>query len=283
MLRTALPHAPGARAGRARLRVIDGTGSAGRFGGGFGRRPPIGRLPDPSDPVAEGAASCQDQRHERRLGADGVTRPGAGVGLAAVVVDAAGPELPAVFTRAGLRVVGRVAAASAAARLVAELQPRLVVIDLDAAPSALSAISAVTAAAPEIPVLVLAAAPDHATVLAAVRAGATSLLLTPGPEELAAAAARTAAGEAVYSPGLAELVLAEYGRPADPQLAARLLTEREADVLRLVVEGLTARQIATRLGLSPRTVENHVQRVLRKLHLRSRAALVRYAIETGLA
>jgi DNA-binding NarL/FixJ family response regulator len=79
------------------------------------------------------------------------------------------------------------------------------------------------------------------------------------------------------------VVLSESGRPADPQLAARQLTEREADVLRLVVEGLTARQIATRLGLSPRTVENHVQHVLRKLHLHSRAALVRYAIESGLA
>ena len=61
------------------------------------------------------------------------------------------------------------------------------------------------------------------------------------------------------------------------------LTEREAEVLRLVVEGLTARQIATRLVLSPRTVENHIQRTLRKLDVPGRAALVRYAIEHGLA
>ena len=94
---------------------------------------------------------------------------------------------------------------------------------------------------------------------------------------------RTARGEAVFSPGLAELVLARVGRPVDRQQAARRLTERETDVLRLVVDGFTARQIATRLGLSPRTVENHVQNVLRKLRLHSRAALVRYAIETGLA
>jgi DNA-binding NarL/FixJ family response regulator len=60
------------------------------------------------------------------------------------------------------------------------------------------------------------------------------------------------------------------------------LTPREADVLRLVVEGLTARQTATRLVLSPRTVENHVQRVLRRLGLPNRAALVRYAVENGL-
>jgi DNA-binding NarL/FixJ family response regulator len=61
------------------------------------------------------------------------------------------------------------------------------------------------------------------------------------------------------------------------------LSPREADVLRLVVDGLTARQIATRLVLSPRTVEHHIQRVLRRLGVPNRAALVRHAIEHGLA
>jgi DNA-binding NarL/FixJ family response regulator len=84
----------------------------------------------------------------------------------------------------------------------------------------------------------------------------------------------------VFSPGLAEVVLEEYGRPADP--AQVRLTPRESDVLHLVVDGLTARQIATRLVLSPRTVENHTQRVLRRLGLPNRAALVRYAVENGL-
>jgi DNA-binding NarL/FixJ family response regulator len=84
----------------------------------------------------------------------------------------------------------------------------------------------------------------------------------------------------VFSPGLAEVLLEEYGRPLDP--ARSRLTEREADVLRLVVEGLTARQIATRLVLSPRTVEHHIQRVLRRLGVPNRAALVRRAVENGL-
>jgi DNA-binding NarL/FixJ family response regulator len=179
--------------------------------------------------------------------------------------------------------VAATALAAEAARLAVRLRPRLVVVDLDAGPAALTAIDAVATAAPQIPVLALATAPDHATALAAVRAGASSLVGAGDAAALAAAAVRTARGEVVFSPGLAEVVLSESGRPADPQLAARLLTEREADVVRLVVEGLTARQIATRLGLSPRTVENHVQHVLRKLHLHSRAALVRYAIESGLA
>ena len=61
------------------------------------------------------------------------------------------------------------------------------------------------------------------------------------------------------------------------------LTERETEVLGLVADGLTSRQIATRLGLSHRTVENHVQSTLRKLHLHNRIELVRYAISQGLA
>ena len=80
---------------------------------------------------------------------------------------------------------------------------------------------------------------------------------------------------------LAGLLLGEYRRlgagPEVPQL-----TERETEVLRLVARGLTARQIATRLVLSHRTVENHVQNTLRKLQLHNRAELVRYAIEHGI-
>jgi DNA-binding NarL/FixJ family response regulator len=208
--------------------------------------------------------------------------------ITAIMVDAAGSTIPAARVVGGVEVpgveiVGRTAVAAEAARLVVQQRPDLVIVDLDPGPSAVSAIDAVVSAAPQVPVLALAPSPDHATVLAAVRAGAGSVVVAAGPDELAAAAARTARGEAVFSPGLAEVVLAESGRAADPQLAARQLTEREADVLRLVVEGLTARQAATRLGLSPRTVENHVQSALRKLRLRSRAALVRYAIENGLA
>jgi DNA-binding NarL/FixJ family response regulator len=121
-----------------------------------------------------------------------------------------------------------------------------------------------------------------ADVLAVVRAGAAGYVVATGDlPALADALRRTAAGEAVFSPGLAEVVLEGRRRPAG---AGRTrLTSREADVLRLVVDGLTARQIASRLVLSPRTVENHIQRVLRRLGVPNRAALVRYAIENGFA
>ena len=169
-----------------------------------------------------------------------------------------------------------------APRLVSDARPQVVLAvlgrDRDAV---LAVVPEVLGRAPDTPVLAVADAGDPVSgVLAAVHAGAGGYLVAPDPEVLADAVRRAVAGEAVFSPGLAEVVLEEYGRPADPAQAR--LTPREADVLRLVVDGLTARQIATRLVLSPRTVENHTQRVLGRLGLPNRAALVRYAVENGL-
>ena len=77
-------------------------------------------------------------------------------------------------------------------------------------------------------------------------------------------------------------MLGEFRRTADDDGAPRL-TPRETDVLRQVAKGLTARQVAERLGVSHRTVENHVQNTFTKLALHNRAQLVRYALEHGLA
>ncbi|HVH23381.1 MAG TPA: response regulator transcription factor [Pseudonocardia sp.] len=218
-----------------------------------------------------------------------MTRTGAEPGprLRVLVVDSAGPSPPTMLSGPGVEslvdVVGRTGVPAEAARLAVRLRPQLVVVDLDSGAGALSAIGAIAAAAPQVPMLAVAVAPANATVLAAVRAGANSLVRTGETTELVAAVSRTAGGETVFSPGLAGVVLAEVAGAAGSQAATRRLTDRETDVIRLVVEGLTARQIGTRLGLSPRTVENHLQHVLRKLQLSNRAALIRYAIESGLA
>jgi DNA-binding NarL/FixJ family response regulator len=201
----------------------------------------------------------------------------------AVLVTAtlAVPHVAAALARGGVDVAGSTDP-SGALPLVEERRPQVVVVELDGEAATLDAVAELAAAVPQVPLLTLSAATDHTVALAAVRAGATSHLAGPvALAELAGAVRRTAAGEVVFSPGLADVLLEEFGRPAAER--ERQLTERESDVVRLVVEGLTARQIATRLVLSPRTVENHVQNVLRKLHLHSRAALVRYAIEHGLA
>ena len=128
----------------------------------------------------------------------------------------------------------------------------------------------------------LSASGEQADVLEAVKAGARGYLLkSAGATELVEAVRRTAVGEAVFTAGLAGLVLGEYRRTAgDP--AAPSLTPRETEVLRLVAKGLTARQVAERLVLSHRTVENHVNSTLSKLQLHNRTQLVRYAIENDL-
>ncbi|MBQ0999855.1 response regulator [Streptomyces nigra] len=145
---------------------------------------------------------------------------------------------------------------------------------------------------PALRVLVLSASGEHADVLEAVKSGATGYLLkSASTEELLDAVRRTAVGDPVFTPGLAGLVLGEYrrlasepappaqeaGRPGAPQL-----TERETEVLRLVAKGLSYKQIAERLVISHRTVQNHVQNTLGKLQLHNRVELVRYAIERGL-
>ncbi|WP_232664244.1 LuxR C-terminal-related transcriptional regulator [Pseudonocardia sp. TRM90224] len=197
-----------------------------------------------------------------------------------VIVAAPGSRVGVALSIGGVDVVGRAIGAQEAARTVVEQQPDVVVVDLDTAgPDGTQTVAATAAAAP---VLAVARTAEHTGVLAVVRAGAAGYLVwSSGVAELEAALHRAAAGEAVFSPGLADVVLEAHGRPAGARLPQ--LTERETDVLRLIVEGLTGRQIAARLVLSPRTVENHVQHVLRKLAVPNRAALVRYAIEHGLA
>ncbi|MEV8070068.1 response regulator transcription factor [Streptomyces sp. NPDC085995] len=148
---------------------------------------------------------------------------------------------------------------------------------------------------PALRVLVLSASGEHADVLEAVKSGATGYLLkSASTQELLDAVRRTAAGDPVFTPGLAGLVLGEYRRLAaepapaagagtdGPEPAAPRLTERETEVLRLVAKGLSYKQIAERLVISHRTVQNHVQNTLGKLQLHNRVELVRYAIERGL-
>jgi DNA-binding NarL/FixJ family response regulator len=144
-------------------------------------------------------------------------------------------------------------------------------------------------ACPGVRILVLSASGEQQDVLDAVKAGATGYLLkSASSTELVDAARRTASGDAVFTPGLAGLVLGEYRRlaagqqPVGEAADAPRLTERETQVLRLVATGLTYRQIAERLTLSHRTVQNHVQNTLTKLQLHNRVELVRYALDNGL-
>ena len=185
----------------------------------------------------------------------------------------------------GYDVVGTAADAAGAVRIAAAVNPDVVVMDLQlGSTSGVDATRDIVAAAPDTRVLVLSASAEPDDVLDAVKNGASGYLVKSASlDELDDAVRRTAEGDAVFSAGLAGLLLGEYRRLQETPNDAPTLTERETDVLRMVSRGLSARQIATRLSLSHRTVENHVQNTLRKLQLHNRVELTRYAIEHGIA
>ncbi|EPH02595.1 hypothetical protein HMPREF1531_01903 [Propionibacterium sp. oral taxon 192 str. F0372] len=139
---------------------------------------------------------------------------------------------------------------------------------------------------PGLRVLVMSASGERDDVLRAVKAGANGYVLKSSSKaELLDAVHKTVDGEAVFTPTLAGLVLGEYRRMANnpsPDDDTPSLTSRETEVLRFVAKGLSYRDIAEQLFVSHRTVQNHVQNVLRKLQLHNRVELTRYAIEQGL-
>jgi DNA-binding NarL/FixJ family response regulator len=186
----------------------------------------------------------------------------------------------------GFDVVATAKDGASAMRIARAVRPNVVLMDLNLGElSGVDATAMITGELPGTRVLVLSASGEHDDVLQAVKAGASGYLVkSASAEELVDAVNRTAVGDAVFTAGLAGLVLGEYRRmAANPDEEDKpQLTERETEVLRLVAKGLTARQIATRLVISHRTVENHVQSTLRKLQLHNRVELARYAIEHGL-
>jgi DNA-binding NarL/FixJ family response regulator len=188
---------------------------------------------------------------------------------------------------AGFDVVGVAANGREAVARFPAARPDVVVLDLQIPePDGVEVTAAIVAHDPTVRVLILSASGEHEDVLAAVKAGATGYLVkSASREELLSAVRRTADGDAVFTPGLAGLVLGEFQRRSDAPVADPLepqLTDRETEVLKMVAKGLSYRQIAERLVLSHRTVQNHVQNTLRKLQMHNRVELTRYAIERGL-
>ena len=186
---------------------------------------------------------------------------------------------------AGFSVVAAVGAGEQALRVAGTVQPEVVLLDLNLPDvSGVRVTGGLLAAGFGVRVLILSASGEPQDVLDAVKAGASGYIVKSASRaEFLDAVRRTAAGDAVFSPGLAGLVLGEFRRLAtSPAPDIPRLTDREAEILRLVGTGLSYKQIADRLVLSHRTVQNHVQNTLGKLHLHNRVELVRYAIEHGL-
>jgi len=187
---------------------------------------------------------------------------------------------------AGFEVVAALGEGTQAMHVASAVRPDVVVLDLQLPDvSGVDVTRGLLVAYPSAHVLVLSASGEHRDVLNAVKAGAAGYILKSASRaELLAAVRRAAAGEPVFSPGLAGLVLGEFRRlAASPTPDTPQLTDRETEILQMVGTGLSYKQIADRLVLSHRTVQNHVQNTLAKLQLHNRVDLVRYAIEHGLS
>ena len=189
---------------------------------------------------------------------------------------------------AGFDVVGVAADGTQALARFPAARPNVVVLDLQIpGPNGVEVTAEVLRQDPSARVLILSASGEQADVLEAVKAGATGYLVkSASRDELIAAVRRVAHGDTVFTPGLAGLVLGEFRRMADgPEPeddGAPELTARETEILKMVAKGIEYKQIAERLVLSHRTVQNHVQNTLRKLQMHNRVELTRWAIQRGL-
>ena len=141
----------------------------------------------------------------------------------------------------------------------------------------------ITRLAPDVGVLVLTMFDDEDSVFAAMRAGARGYVVKGAEqEEIARAVHAVAAGEAIFSPGVAERVLRFFSAPPLARDPFPELTAREREILELLAGNLGNAAIATRLGLSPKTVANHLSSIFAKLCVADRAGAILRAREAGL-
>jgi DNA-binding NarL/FixJ family response regulator len=195
--------------------------------------------------------------------------------------------------RAGLRlvleegghivVVGETATGRAAIRLAALLVPDVVVVDLSLPDiSGLDVTRAIRASQPGIRLLIVTLHEEEEYVLGVLEAGADGYLLKECPgEELRSGVLRVYAGERVLHARALRALIARATHHEDLP-ATEALSAREREVLQLLASGATSKEIAAKLGLRPKTVENHRARILDKLGVANSAAAVRAALARGL-
>jgi DNA-binding NarL/FixJ family response regulator len=165
----------------------------------------------------------------------------------------------------------------------AEHQPDVVVMDLHLPQlNGIEATRRIVATSPHIAVLILTMFDDDDSVFAAIRAGARGYLLKgAGHEELVRAVRAVANGEAIFGPGIATRMLRHFTAPS-AQPALPELTPREREVLDLIARACNNSEIARLLGLSQKTVRNHVSNIFTKLQVADRAQAIVRARTAGL-
>ena len=192
----------------------------------------------------------------------------------------------------GHEVVGVTSDGDAAVELADQLRPDLVLMDVRMpGGGGIEATARLAALHPEIPIVMLTASEDEDDLFTAIKAGARGYLLKDlEAHQLRAMLAAVERGEVAISPVTAARILAEVARPAARSVAGGgggvlgpdHLTDREVEVLRLVVAGLRNKEIAAELGISENTTKFHLRNILEKLHAGSRTEVAARAVREGL-
>ncbi|HYH30806.1 MAG TPA: response regulator transcription factor [Pseudonocardia sp.] len=186
----------------------------------------------------------------------------------------------------GIDVVGTAADGLEAVVLAADLQPDVVVMDVQMPGlDGIEATRRVTADSPHVGVVVLTMSEEDATVFAAMRAGARGYLLKGANQaEIVRAVTAVAHGDAIFGPAIAQRVAGYFAAPPAAAAAPAFpqLTARETEILELLAAGRSNAQIAASLYLSPKTVRNNVSNIFAKLHVADRAEAIVRARDAGL-
>ena len=187
-------------------------------------------------------------------------------------------------TQADIVVVGEAGDGLEAVAQAKQLQPDVILMDLVMPQlDGIGATQQITAQQPNAHILVLTSFAADDKVFPAIKAGALGYLLKDsGPTQLLQAIRQVARGEPSLEPTIARKVLNELHHPPKAPPTRDPLTARELEVLKLVSQGMSNREIADRLVITERTVCTHMSNILNKLHLASRTQAALYALKEGL-
>jgi len=190
--------------------------------------------------------------------------------------------LKVLLEREGFTVVGEASDGREAVRLAQELCPDIALLDLNMPMlNGIDAGGAILQTSPKTKIVLLTMHAEDHYVLEALRAGIKGYVLkTKAAEELVQAIQEVSRGKLYLTPGVSEAVVQAY--LAKSELPPELLSLREREVLQLIAEGKTTKEVAVVLGISAKTADSHRTRIMAKLNIHETASLVRYAIRRGL-
>jgi len=187
--------------------------------------------------------------------------------------------------RDNLKIVGESSNGEDAIKQAREHLPDIVLVDMQMpGMDGLALTEALKKEAPAAKVLILSMQGQRDAVLRIIRAGARGYVLKDAPtDELVRAIETVHGGEAYFSGPVAKIALNQYVNEADETKPVAKLSDREREVLALIAEGKSNKEIAMHLGIGVRTTETHRERIMRKLNIHSVAGLTKFAIANGIS